>query len=300
MATPWQTLRHAIAQLHAGDRLYIRGGTYFEAVNSSRTTVPGGTSWANPITVAGYPGEVAILKPENGLNGIELHSSRQQYLIFQDFVVDMSSQFTDFAQNGFYSDGGASHLRLLRLEIKNNINFGIGFGSVNGTSAFNEVLNCKIHDNGAVGGAVTNGHGLYISTNDNVFDGNEVYNNQGYGVNLYSNVGPLIVSGNIVRNNTIHDNGLHGGTAYGIVVAWGDANQVYNNSIYSNPGGIQVYTNSSNANVYNNIIRNNAPLQGVVIQYAAGTVVKDNAIYANETDIVDLGIGTRLSNNHGP
>ena len=50
---PWQTLRYAVAQLRAGDKLYVRGGTYTGSANtidSELGTVRSGTSWQNAIT----------------------------------------------------------------------------------------------------------------------------------------------------------------------------------------------------------------------------------------------------------
>jgi len=55
-AQPWKSLRHALRQLHPGDTLYLRGGTYYECVSLTRS----GTEHA-PITIAGYPGELAII-----------------------------------------------------------------------------------------------------------------------------------------------------------------------------------------------------------------------------------------------
>jgi hypothetical protein len=53
---PWKTLAHASRQLKPGDTLYLRGGTYYEKVALTRS----GTAEA-PITIASYPGELAVL-----------------------------------------------------------------------------------------------------------------------------------------------------------------------------------------------------------------------------------------------
>ena len=113
-------------------------------------------------------------------------------------------------------------------------------------------------------------------------------------LHFYNNSGAMDVARNVIRNNRIHDNGTHGGTNYGVVVAWGAGNLIHDNLIYGNRGGIQVYTNSSNAEVFNNTIYGNAPLEGIMIQYATGTIVRDNAVYDNTINISDLGSGTRM------
>jgi parallel beta-helix repeat protein len=306
MSAPWQTLRYAVGRLRAGDTLYLRDGTYTGAANtidSELGVVPSGTSWSNPVTIAGYPGEVAIIRPPRSGNGhgIRLSRSAPQYVIVKDLMIDMGEQSAsdgDSSPYGVYLSSGANHNRFINLEIKNAVNFGVVFSPNNGNSPFNEMINCFIHDNGMRGGSAGNGHGLYISTSDNLFDGNEIYNNQGYGLHLYDNAGPLNVARNIIRNNKIHDNGLHGGTAYGIVVSYGDGNQVYGNTIKNNPGGVLIYSGSSGALVQDNVISQNRPLQGIEIQYATGTIVRDNSVFDNETDIEDLGLGSLLTNNH--
>jgi len=162
------------------------------------------------------------------------------------------------------------------------------------------VISSKIHNTGYSGSDNTIGHGLYVSGGNNLFEDNDVYDNQGYGMHLYNNHGPFSVRRNTVRNNRFWNNGLHGGS-YGIVVAWGPDNIIENNTVRTNPGGILVYTNSTGAVVRNNTIYGNTPLQGILIQGASGTIVKDNAIYGNETDILDLGANTQLVNNrHSP
>lgn len=302
VTAPWLTLRHAVAQLHAGDTLYLRGGTYTgteNTIDSYLGTVRSGTSWSDPVTIAGYPSEVVIIQPPGpNVSAIRLAGGGNAYVIIQDLILDGVNSRGNDGQAIYLSDG-SHHNRLQRLEVKNWSNFGIVFSTNNGNSPFNEVIDCRIHDNGTAGGAGTNGHGMYIFTSDNLIEGNEVYNNQGYGLHLYNNEGPRHVTRNTVRNNKFHDNGLHSGAAYGMVVAWGDANLVYNNVIYANPGGIQLSPSSSDTRVYNNTIYNNTPLEGILIQHASRTVVRDNILYGNGTDILDLGTGTTLSNNRG-
>lgn len=53
---PFLTLAHAVTKLAPGETLYLRGGTYYEHV----TVTAQGTA-EKPITIAGYPGELAII-----------------------------------------------------------------------------------------------------------------------------------------------------------------------------------------------------------------------------------------------
>ncbi len=53
---PWRTIGHAAKKLKPGDTLVIRGGVYHEHITATLT----GTS-EKPITIRGYPGELAII-----------------------------------------------------------------------------------------------------------------------------------------------------------------------------------------------------------------------------------------------
>src|SRR5262245_21823767 len=301
IANPWLTLNHAVAQLRPGDTLFMRGGDYTgpsNTIDSELGTVPSGTSWAVPITIAGYSSERVTIRPLNGQQAIRLTASAPHYLIFQDFVIDMINQAVGSnAPDGIYLSGGANHNRFQRLEIRNNAGSAMAFSDQNGNSPFNEVLNCSIHDNGRNPG-INSGYGGYIFTSDNLFEGNDIFGNSGFGLHFYNNYGEQNVNRNIIRNNKIHDNGTHGGTNYGIVIAWGSQNTIQTNQVYQNRGGILVY--SSDNTLVGNTINGNAPFEGIAIQDTASrTITRDNIVFGNATDISDQGIGTVLSNNHG-
>src|SRR6185503_19315564 len=53
---PWKTINHAMAQLKAGDTLYLRGGIYHENVYCAVEGKPDA-----PITIRSYTGERAII-----------------------------------------------------------------------------------------------------------------------------------------------------------------------------------------------------------------------------------------------
>jgi len=169
-------------------------------------------------------------------------------------------------------------------------------------SSFLEVLDCRIHDNGLRSVVVNIAYGAYIETADNLVENTEIYNNAGYGLHFFNNSVPGIqfVNRNVIQKNRIHDNGINGGTNYGIVIASGDGNVAKDNLIYGNRGGMFLYTNSSNANVSNNTVYSNTPLEGILIREATRSVVRDNIVYGNGTDILDQGTATVLSNNRGP
>jgi parallel beta-helix repeat protein len=297
LSSPLRTIGAGLKLLRAGDTLHIRGGVYTgteNAIDVKYNPVASGRSWADPITIAGHPGEAVIIRPPFNVSAIALRSASHAYIILRDLTADMVNSTAGSDADGVFLYR-AHHIRFERVEVMNGYNFGVHFDA---ETPFNEFINCRIHDNGYPGGPATNGHGLYITGSDNLFEGNEVYNNHGYGFHIYNNAGSRAdPSRNIVRRNRIYGNGRHGGTAYGLTVAWGDANRIEENQIYNNPGGIQVYTDSTNTDVSNNTVYNNMPLEGIIVQYATGTQVRNNTVYANGSNIVDLGTATAVTQN---
>ena len=284
-----QTIAAALECMSPGDTLYIHGGTYTgwkNVIDSQAFNVPNGTSFGNAITIAGYPGEQVTLKPPYNISGVRLTTGAPHYLILQDFSIDMSNSGPGADAAGIFM-ASAHHIRFERLDVRYSPSFGVHFGYA---TPNNEMLNCRIHHSGYPGDSASNGHGLYISASNNLFDGNEVYDNQGYGFHVYNNHGSHVdPSNNIVRNNQIYRNGRHGAPAYGVVVAWGTGNLVHDNVIYDNPGGILVYTQATATKIYGNTIYRNWG-EGIALQYyGPANLVTGNHVYSNGLSIQDYG-----------
>ncbi|MGI0013501.1 MAG: DUF1565 domain-containing protein, partial [Nitrososphaera sp.] len=125
LAQPFLTINQGVSVLKPGDTLYVRSGTYAEALISN---IPSGRSWSNPVTVAAFPRETVALRPRSAhpratclkqaLRGcvfrvIEFGGETQRYIIIDGFIIDAE----DVAIEGIkiYTD----HIRLKNLEIKN-------------------------------------------------------------------------------------------------------------------------------------------------------------------------------------
>ncbi len=84
---PWRTIYKAANTIQAGDTVYLRGGTYYEA----NIFYPHGTENA-PITIAGYPNEAAIINgngysiPDQGEGGALIQVYGDWYII-RDLTV---------------------------------------------------------------------------------------------------------------------------------------------------------------------------------------------------------------------
>jgi parallel beta-helix repeat protein len=284
-----RTIAAGVACLSPGDTLYIRGGTYDawgDVIDSQLFPVRSGWSFEAPIVIAGYPGERVVLMPPHNMSGVRLTSGAPHHLILRDFTIDQSYSWAGADAAGIMMAGG-HHIRFERIEVTHSQSFGVHFGP---ESPDNEMLNCRIHDNGDQWASWTNGHALYISSSRNLFEGNEVYNNDGYGFHIYSNHGDHSdPSYNIVRGNYIYGNGRPGLPGYGVMVAWGTGNIIQGNQVYGNQGGIQVYSWSSDTTVAGNVIFSNAA-EGIALQYySSGSLIMDNTVFSNPLAIADYG-----------
>src|SRR4051812_30071866 len=125
VGSPWLTISYGVSQLHAGDTLYIRGGTYTGSsatIDSQRHVVNSGTSFANAVTISGFPGELVIMQPTSGLGGITL-TAGASYIIIQDLTIHLSPTQTE--GEGIYLDT-AHHIRMQRLDLNGNGAEGFG------------------------------------------------------------------------------------------------------------------------------------------------------------------------------
>jgi parallel beta helix pectate lyase-like protein len=282
------TISAGVACLSPGDTLMIRGGTYTgsrNVIDSQTYPVPAGSSWSNPVTISGYPGETVVIQPPNNVSAVRLRGNTS-YVVIQDLVLDLVNS-VDGTDADVVLLWETHHVRLQRIEAKNGKSFGIGVGK---DTPFIEVLDSRIHDIGATNGDHTNGHCLYISGSDGLYEGNELFNCIGYGYHVYNyNTAEIHTdpSRNVIRRNRIHNNGVAGG--YGIVLAWGDGNVAYNNLIYDNYAGILIYIGALNAQVYNNTIVGNRG-EGIGMQYYGNAPsIRNNIVFGNGAAIANNG-----------
>jgi len=274
--------------LTPGDTLYIRQGTYTDQIDPAYNTIPiGGPSWANAITIAGYPGEVVTISDGIAIQD-NLNLSIVAYLIFDNFTTPV-----------LWIGGNSHHIRFSNCDVPgapsaNNI-------MTQSTTSYIEVLKCRVH-NAPVG--ASSAYGFYIAGHNHLFDGNTVYNNTGSAFCLYHS-GSSDVHDNIVRNNLIYgnayDDGARNNDNAALLLASGDNNQAYNNILYGNGninhanagggggGGLGVSYGCTNCKIYNNTIYGNVGI-GLSITNSPNTDMKNNIIFGNGINrIVDWG-----------
>jgi hypothetical protein len=285
-AQPLRTIRTGVRMMRTGDTLYIRGGTYYESINSRELEIPIGTSWENAPRIAAYPAETVVLKGAYG-NGINLAAPYIQYIIFDRLIVD---------GGGLSVQRGANHVRFQNGEIKNALGQGVqgGFGST--TTTHLQLINTKIYRNGKPQGATSGGrwdHGVYVAIQNSLIDGCEIFENTGYGIHMYDTTGGNS-SNSIVRNSRVYNNR---GDA-GVILSYGSNIHFYNNIVNNNQNGVGVNYNATNVQIYNNTVYNHVQGTGIEVGASArNTVVRNNSIYNNVSTIVDYGAGTMISEN---
>lgn len=291
-STPKATFASAVTCLTPGDTLQIRAGTYTEKLVSGSGGIPGGTSWAVPVTLSAYPGETVTIASNEATWPCLYTSGTKSYIIFSGLVFDGVN--LDSSQSVIFIDDTSHHIRIQDSEVKRGPTNGIYIAY----APYNiEILRNVVHDNGT-----TNlGHGIYVQGDTNTIDGNEFYSNAKFGVQVYGDAGSP--DNNIVRNNKVHNNSVAAGAWGEIVLSSGNANLAYNNLVYGSPDGngiIVGFNTTTNTEVYNNTVYNNA-LTGIRIDPTApvptGTIVKNNIFYQNGTNYENYGTGTVENNN---
>jgi len=286
---PFRTLRKGASVLTPGATLYVMGGTYAESLVNA---IPGGSSWASPVTVAAYPGHTVTVKPSSGSHRV-LHfdGADRQYIVIDGLILDalnVSYDAVKITHSGTDVAASAHHIRIVRSEVRNAPSQGI---LVTGRSNSNEFLQLKVHDNGTS----DFDHGIYIATDNNLVEGCEIFRNAGWGVHIYNGAGTT--NRNVVRSNKIHNNGRVGKRGPGIGIYTGSDNVAYNNILWRQQIGIHLDHGANASIVANNTIYGHQDygiFNGLTSKKA---MIQNNIGYSNHTEIRNLGFTATIGYN---
>src|SRR5262249_47170982 len=209
---PFATVNHGVSVLRAGDSLYLRAGTYAEALLNP--SLASGTSWSAPVTVAAYPGENVTIQPAAAASATHIIKllGNYSYIIFDGLVLDgVHIALGNNDGQGIYLGGdgshSAQHVRFQDCEVKNCRQSGVILDSSQPLANYNEFINVHSHDTDP--GALH--HGFYCATSYNLFDGCEGDHNGGFGLQIYQgNAVAGSASHNVVRNGKFHDDVIGG------------------------------------------------------------------------------------------
>jgi hypothetical protein len=274
-AAPWLTLQHAVDSIKPGDTILVQSGTYAGCrIGNSGTA-------AAPCTLQAAPGAKVVINAPGAANR---HSSDLE-------VENFSSTVSNWIIDGF--------------EVTNAPRYGI---DVRVTDAIT-IRNCYVHNSALTGiffafsdhqlvtgnqSAFNGEHGIYDSNSGDfgVFRGNSLHDNHSAGIHLNGDIsqgGDGIISGVLIENNVIFNNGVGGGS--GINCDGVQNSTIRNNLLYNNhASGISLYRIDAGGSAINNLVINNTIDMAADARWAlnvqdasTGNTVLNNVLYNNHS-----------------
>lgn len=318
LALPWRTVQYAATTANAGDTVYVRGGTYSERVNFTKS----GTASA-PIVFREYPGEAPVID-QTGVTPPDFDSalftlSNRSHVIIQGFTLQNYRTTSDAkVPIGILVSGSGSGVQLLGntvrdIEQNNTVlgNFDANAHGilVRGTSA-TQLTNLVIDGNhlydlrlGASEALVLNGNVTNFRVTNNV-----VHDCNNIGIDLIGYEGTSsdsaqdrarngLVAGNIVYdidssfNPAYNGNLTTGGgsrSAAGIYVDGGSNIIIERNIVYGCNYGVELASEDPAGTtdvitLRNNLIRHNQQAGIIMGGYNSGRGTTNLCVIANNT-----------------
>lgn len=298
LANPWATFLHASNLMADGDLLYVRGGTYDEAMLNR---FPSGISSTLKTRIVGYAGDsVPVIAPSTATSA--------------NWCLRVTTK-TDQSYEGLHFNGleanidtvkltdSSARIDLINCEVSNAPLNGV---LMTGTGSGHLLRGCTIHHNGLAYASEVNAlHNIYVSVPDVIIETSDIYDAvdpTGFGIHAFGG-DPSRLN---VRRCRVYDNG-----DVGIGIFTGSGMRVENCLAWGNGyAGIRVSYSASGATVYHNTCYGAA---GIVVEAAAtGTVVKNNIAWwtsdgnfilridgAGNDAIVENNISNSIRNDSG-
>jgi hypothetical protein len=267
LEAPCLTIAAGLVVAGAGDTLWIHAGTYAEPIETDVSMIDGGSSWETRLTVAAWPGDIVVLRPASGDHVVNFAAASASYVELNGLDLDGAHVALQAVKIHYTADvaNASHHIRLRDCQIHNAPSNGILVAGP--FSTFNEFIGVNVHDNG--------GHGVYISTADNLLFDSDVWNHRTYGVHVFHSSKSGVDRNRILFNRT-HGNGK-AGVGAGILLASGTGNEARGNRSWNNDIGIYVFADSVDASVTGNWTWANTDKQILIDRRATGTIDSDNS-----------------------
>ncbi len=275
---PWATLQYAADRVRPGDTVHARDGDY-QGFYLAR----GGTRDA-PVRFQAEGGHVRIARrnPKTP-DGINIEGA--SHVVIEGFAID---QMPRAGVRVTHSE----HSAIRRIYAHRNRNWGIF------TSFCDDIL---IEGN-AVSGSVKE-HGIYVSNSGDrpVIRGNVSRGNRMCGIHMNGDKGAGgdgIISGALIENNAIYDNGQGGGS--GINCDGVQDSTIRNNLLHENhSSGISLYRIDGGAGSRNNRVVNNTILMARDARWAINiknqstdNLLRNNILFNNNPSRGSINIAT--------
>lgn len=273
-ASPFRTINRGVKALKPSDTLYVNSGTYNESLINP---LPSGLSASQPTTITGPTGaNRPVLRPTSGNSYIILLNQNRSNIRFKNLVIDgraySGTLNAALATNGDFTITG---LTLEDCELIGRTGVGPTASAV--VIAVNTkatVRRCSIHGWRNSGNPAA--HGLYWRGSNGLIEQNEIYDNNGYGLQFYG-------TSNMVHNNIFRSNYVHDNDASAIYCCRGNNNKIYNNIMVKNSTSGIWFNAGSDNHLYNNTIYNNS-VAGIWLTGGSGSI-GNNIVYQNGANI---------------
>lgn len=267
-SSPWQTLQKAANTLQPGDEVLVENGSY-----AGFHTTRDGTS-TNPIVFKANGNSVVIYQQNSSTPDV-INIEGHDYNVIDGFIIQ---------------SGGRAGIRAVTARgviLRNNI---VGptpkWGIFTGYTTEIQILDNVCYE-------AAGQHGIYVSNSrdadDNpVIRGNECYGNAKNGIQLngdcYSG-GDGIISGAIIEDNFVHDNGWKGFSLISVTGALIQNNIVANNGAAgAGAGGIHLADEPGCGKPSNdNLVVNNTVVEPVIAGIRMTNNSTNNTIFNNLT-----------------
>ena len=262
---PVATLQHAAGRVAPGDTVVARAGDY-TGFNLTRD----GTASA-PITFRAEPGaRVTAPNSYTGRDGINLEGA--SWVVIEGFtVVNQSRAGIRSVTN--------DHVVIRGNTLDNNGVFGVITGFTDDALIENNVASRSGQQ-----------HGIYVSNSGDrpVIRSNTIWGNRQCGIHMNGDAsmgGDGIISGAVVENNVIYDNGAGGGSA---INGDGVRNSIFRNNLIYNThaSGISLYAIDGAGGSTGNLVVNNTVLVSATGRWAVNiqdgstnNTVRNNVLY---------------------
>ncbi len=292
ITAPWKTLQKAFNALLPGQTAYLRAGTY-GAFCTTSTFSHAGTA-ADPITVAGYPYERALIHGQIRLDGSYF---RLAHIVAEGPTCGTWGATTQQGDNMILMTPGLTH----HIEVSSSEVYHDGWHA--GVSAGGDdiwILNNYIHDNGGFNDTsqLNLSHGIYYHDGSRgVIANNILEHNRAKGLSARYTANHILVINNTVVgngrsglditdsthdwlfvNNVVSNNGnVNGGVGINTSGSIGGSNNIEVNNIFWNNGTSGTSNWLTNATIQNNIVAN--PL---LVNPATSVPSNTHAGYSND------------------
>jgi hypothetical protein len=268
ITSPWRTLQKAANTVRAGDLVIVHAGHYAGLYLTTSGTA------TDPITFRADPGAIVDTQNPTTADGINLEGA--SWIVIENFTV------TGVPRAG------------IRSVTNHNVTIRGNTGDMNGRwgilTGFSDDL---LIENNTMTRSVAE-HGIYVGNSGDrpVIRRNVVWGNNANGIHMNGDLsqgGDGIISGAIVEDNIVHDNGVAGGS--GINCDGVQSSIIRNNLLYNNhASGISLYQIDGGQPSRSNQVLNNTIVMAADARWAiniqdasTGNVVRNNILYNQQS-----------------